>query len=129
MAQIKIYGLESHIKANRTVLSDTIHSCIMDAFEFPKDKRFHRFIRLAKEDFVYPDSRSEKYTILEISIFEGRSDESKKKLIRLLFERLKRDANIDGEDMEITIFETPMKNWGIRGIPADELSLNYKVEV
>jgi hypothetical protein len=27
------------------------------------------------------------------------------------------------------IFETPMHNWGIRGKSADELSLNYKINV
>ncbi|APF21976.1 putative transglutaminase-like protein [Clostridium butyricum] len=32
-------------------------------------------------------------------------------------------------DVEITIFETPNYNWGIRGVPGDELGLNYKVNV
>jgi hypothetical protein len=31
--------------------------------------------------------------------------------------------------IEITLFETPRENWGIRGLPGDELSLNYKVQV
>jgi hypothetical protein len=30
--------------------------------------------------------------------------------------------------MKFTITETPRHNWGIRGLPADELTLNYKVE-
>lgn len=101
----------------------------MEAFDFPEEKRYHRFIKLSKEDFIFPGTRSENYSIIEISIFEGRSDASKKKLIQLLFERLEKNVNIDKQDIEITIFETPRKNWGIRGFPADELSLNYKVEV
>jgi len=31
--------------------------------------------------------------------------------------------------VEITITETPRSNWGIRGLPADELELSYKVDV
>ena len=33
------------------------------------------------------------------------------------------------EDLEITISETPRHNWGIRGLPADELGLTYEVNV
>lgn len=38
-------------------------------------------------------------------------------------------SEISVNDVEITIFETPKENWGIRGLPGDELALNYKVEV
>ncbi len=31
--------------------------------------------------------------------------------------------------LEITLFETPCHAWGIRGLPGDEIGLNYKVEV
>ena len=62
-------------------------------------------------------------------MFEGRSVEAKKALIRLLFERLETDCGITPRDVEITIFETPRHNWGIRGLPADELTLDYTVKV
>ncbi len=32
-------------------------------------------------------------------------------------------------DVEVTITETPPHNWGFRGLPGDEHSLNYKVNV
>ena len=101
----------------------------MTAFEYPPEKKFHRFIRLDKEDFIHPEDRSEAYTIIEISVFEGRSEQAKKALIRELFSNLEQSAGISPQDIEITIFETPKVNWGIRGKPGDELALNYKVEV
>lgn len=129
MAQIKIYGLEKNIDKNREKLSEVIHSAVVEAFDFPVDKRFHRFIGLKKEDFYYPTDRSENYIIIEVSIFEGRSIEAKKKLIGLLFSKIENEIGIRKEDVEITIFETSKCNWGIRGLPGDELKLNYKVEV
>lgn len=129
MAQIKVYGLASELNKYREKMSDVIHSCIVDALKLPVDKRFHRFILLDKENFYFPDQKSERYTIIEISMFEGRSIESKKNLIKLLFERLNLELAILADDIEITIFETPKHNWGIRGLPADELTLNYKVNV
>jgi len=129
MAQIKVYGNKNRLNPVKEKLSEVIHSCVVDAFQYPVDKRFHRFIPLEKEDFLYPNDRSEAYTIIEISIFEGRSVEAKKQLIRLLFQRIEEQVGIAPKDVEITIFETPKHNWGIRGLPGDELQLNYKVNV
>lgn len=129
MAQIKIYGLASSLRPLRARLSDTIHSCLVDALELPADKRFHRFIALEPEDFIYPPGRSERYTILELSMFEGRTVATKKRLIGLLFERLQQQLGIAPADVEITITETPRHNWGIRGVPGDELGLTYEVKI
>ena len=129
MAQIKIYGLKAHLEQHRQRLSDAIHAAVVEALQLPPEKRFHRFLALESADFIYPDDRSEQYTIIEISMFEGRSDKAKKQLIRLLFRHLEAGVGIAPQDVEITIFETPRHNWGIRGQPADELGLNYRVEV
>jgi phenylpyruvate tautomerase PptA (4-oxalocrotonate tautomerase family) len=129
MAQIKIYGIRTHLNSVKARLSEVIHSCVVDALQFPIDKRAHRFFPMDAEDFFYPAGRTDKYTIIEISMFEGRSVETKKRLIRLLFERIRAELGISSQDLEITITETPKHNWGIRGLPGDEIGLNYKVEV
>jgi phenylpyruvate tautomerase PptA (4-oxalocrotonate tautomerase family) len=129
MAQVKIYGLKSALADKREVLSKAIHESLMEAFALPEDKRFHRFIGLEKEDFLYPSDRSENYTIIELSLFEGRSVEAKKQLINRLFTKAKAYTGIEAQDLEVTLFETPKCNWGIRGMPGDELALNYKVNV
>jgi phenylpyruvate tautomerase PptA (4-oxalocrotonate tautomerase family) len=129
MAQIKIYGIDSYLNPVKAKLSEVIHSCVVDALQFPIDKRAHRFFPLDRSDFIYPAGRTERYTIIEISMFEGRSVETRKRLIRLLFERIHAELGISSHDIEITIFETPKHNWGFRGLPGDEIGLNYKVEV
>lgn len=129
MAQIKIYGVKEHLNPVKAKLSNVIHSCVVDALSFPQDKRAHRFFPLEEEDFYYPAGRTPRYTIVEISMFEGRSVETKKDLIHLLFERTQRELDLDPADLEVTITETPKHNWGFRGQPGDEIGLNYKVEV
>ena len=129
MGQIKIYGLASELNKCKAQMSEVIHSCIIDGLKYPVDKKFHRFFPMEMENFYFAPGRSDKYTIIEISIFEGRSKEAKKELIKLLFTRLKEQLGIENNDIEITIFETPKCNWGIRGLPGDELELNYKVNV
>ena len=129
MAQIKIYGLKQHLNPIKAQLSDVIHACVVEALAFPPGKRAHRFFPLEVEDFYYPSDRSPRYTILEISLFEGRSIETKKHLIRLLFERTQQALNFTPADLEITMTETPRHNWGFRGQAGDEISLNYSIEV
>ena len=129
MSQIKIYGLGCRLAPIRDQLSNVIHSCVMDALGMPKDKRAHRFIALAKEDFMMPGGRTEAYTIIEISMIEGRTSATKKKLIRLLFDRIQEQIGISHMDLEICIYEIPACNWGFRGMHGDEIELNYKINV
>lgn len=129
MAQVKVYGLKAQLNPIKRQLGDLIHECVVAALALPPDKRFQRFFPLDESDFNFPPDRSDCYTIIEISIFAGRSVETKKWLIRLLFERITADLELTAQDLEITIFESPQANWGIRGRPGDELSLGYAVEV
>jgi phenylpyruvate tautomerase PptA (4-oxalocrotonate tautomerase family) len=129
MAQVKIYGLRSSLAQKRDILSKAIHESLMEVFDLPETKRFHRYMLLDEEEFTYPSDRSDQYTIIELLIFEGRSVKAKKQLINLLFSNLKAQASLEVQDVEITLFETPLSNWGIRGLPSDELALNYEIKV
>ncbi len=129
MPQTKIYGNADFIQQNREALSTTIHSCVVDALNYPLEKKFQRFFPLQSEDFGYPCDRTEQYIIIEILMFEGRTVEAKKNLYRLLFERLNDKLGIAPLDIEIILIETPSHNWGIRGVAGDELTLSYKVNV
>jgi hypothetical protein len=128
MVQTKIYGLRERLDPIKSELSDVIHACVIEALQYPADKRAHRFFPLDASDFFYPAGRTDRYTIIEFSMIEGRSVEAKKQLIRLLFKRVQ-VFGISTQDLEMTIFETPKHNWGFRGLPGDEHQLNYKIEV
>ena len=129
MPQVKVYGLREHLEPVKAALSDAIHSCIVEALQFPPEKRAHRFFHMEAGDFYFPASASEKYTIIEIHMFEGRSVETKKRLIRLLFERVCEQADRKRNEVEVSISEAPKHNWGFRGHPGDEVQLPYNVEV
>ena len=125
MPQVKIYGLPQNIEPKRFALSHAIQIALMESIGTPSQKRFQRFIILEPENFIYPSDRTTDYTIIEISMFEGRSVETKKKLIRTLQQKITETTDIKSEDLEITLFETPQVNWGIRGVTGDELNLSY----
>ncbi|MEZ4679089.1 MAG: tautomerase family protein [Caldilineaceae bacterium] len=129
MGQVKIYGHQAYLNPIKRQLSDTIHECVVEALKYPEDKRAHRFFPLAGEDFLYPVGRTDAYTIIEITMIEGRSVDAKKRLIRLLFDRIEAQLGITQTDIEICITEAPAHNWGFRGMHGDEIQLNYKIDV
>ncbi|HEY5265375.1 MAG TPA: tautomerase family protein [Acidimicrobiales bacterium] len=129
MCQVKIYGIQANLSEYRDELSDVIHGCVVEAFDYPVEMRMHRFFALGPEDFRFPTDRSNNYTIIEISLFEGRTVAAKKKFYALLYERCQTQIGIEPVDIEIVLTETPRHKWGIRGVPGDELGLDYKVGV
>jgi len=129
MSQVKIFGIKENLNPIKRQLSDVIHECVVEALHFPQDKRAHRFFPLEKENMFYPSGRTDAYTIIEITMIEGRETETKKKLIRLLFDRIQGKVGITHQDIEICIYESPACNWGFRGMHGDEVKLNYKINV
>ena len=126
---IRVYGLREKLDPLKGRLSDLINNCMVEALKFPPNKKVHRFFPLEREDFYYPEGRSDAYTIIEIEMMEGRSVEAKKQLIHLLFEHLESQLGIAPIDAEISLREIPPHNWGFRGQTGDEAKLDYKLNV
>ena len=129
MAQVKVYGLRETLAGARTEWSDIIHTALVETLGLPPEKRFQRFIGLDAADFVYPADRTQAYTLIEISMFAGRSPEAIKALLKRIMADAQASLNIGANDIEITVTETPKHCWGIRGKTGDELALAYQVDV
>lgn len=129
MSQVKIFGLREHLYPIRQQLSDVIHQCVVESLEFPAGKRAHRFFYFDTGDFLMPDTASECYIILELIMIAGRTIDTKKKLIHLLYDRIGTQLNQKPTDIEICILDNPAHNWGFRGLTGDEIKLDYTITV
>ncbi|GAA2600628.1 tautomerase family protein [Actinomadura fulvescens] len=128
MTQVKIYARRDVWAERRGEISDLVQECLAEAWRLPDDKRFQRFLWLGSDDLVAPQ-RGERYLVIEILCFTGRGEDAKRALIRTFYERLCAALDLGAADLELTIIEMPAVNWGIRGVPADELTLSYPVEL
>lgn len=126
---ILVYGIDDRLGPIKRRLSDAIHSCMQAVLGLPDDKRAQRFIPLAREDMVVPGGRSDAYTVIEINMMQGRTEQTKKALIHRLFSVLQAEVGLAPVDVEITIHEQPPHCWGFRGMTGDEARLNYEVKV
>jgi hypothetical protein len=127
---IVIYGIKENLNPIKAQLSNIIHGCMQSVLGMPEDKRAHRFIPMAKEDFYYPGGRSDAYTVLEINMMAGRKVDTQKSLIKSLFKAIEIELSIAPVDIEIVIKEQAPHQWGFRGMTGDEVNdLKYKVNV
>ena len=129
MPTSKIYGLKTNLNPIKKELSAVINSCVSNALNFPKEKRLQRFFPMETEDFYHGEGRSDKYTIIEIALFEGRSKETIRELITSLYSEIEKHFGISKVDVDILIIELPKQNWGLQGALGDEQNLGYKVEI
>ena len=130
MPQAKVFGIREHLVPVRQAVSDAINESISSAFKFPAERRLQRFFPMDRADFIYPaHERSERYLIVEIETFEGRSVEAKKDLVRQITRRINEATGIEPRDIDVIVTEQPRHNWGLMGQPGDEVALAYKVAV
>ena len=127
---IVIYGIRERLNPIKARLSDVIHGCMQSVLGLPEDKRAHRFMQMAAEDFFFPGGRSSAYTVIEINMIVGRKPETQKALIKALFAEIEAIVGIAPVDIEIVIKEQPAHCWGFRGMTGDEVQdLKYRINV
>ena len=99
----------------KKILLDSIHEGMMEALGIEDWDRFQRIIEIDKEDFEIPSGKTENFTIIEITMFQGRSKEQKRALIEIITKKLGERLEIIQTDVFIIINEPPNENWGLGG--------------
>jgi hypothetical protein len=125
MSHIAIYGRERHLSTVQDELYDCIRSSMADAWGVREENQFQRFIKLGDDDFRFSGAYSDRFTYVEIIMFEGRDTELKKSFIRLLYRRVTERCGIPANDLEIMVHETQRASCGVRGLPADEVVFEH----
>lgn len=79
--------------------------------------------------FVGPPGKGERYTLVTIDCFIGRSVETKRVLYQAMVQNLGR-CGIPADHLKVLVREAPRENWAIRGgLPASDVALGYDVDI
>ena len=109
-------------------ISDAVHDTLVDAFKIPEHDYIHRVHRCDKDEFVLAPSKSDKYVVVEMTVFPGRSPEAKAKLYKGIQNRLAA-FGVGSNDLLIALHELPLENWGLRGARGDQVTLGFETKV
>ncbi len=108
---------------------EAVYQAQREALKVPEGDRQIRYFEHKPEHFAVPPGKTENYTLVEITLFPGRSLEAKRNLYKSIVRRLG-DLGIDPNDIFIVLTEPPLDNWGIKGgLPASEVDIGFKLNV
>lgn len=112
-----------------SALIEAVYNAQREALKVPKDDRQIRYLEYPPERFAIPPGKTDNYTVVEITLFPGRSIKAKRTLYASITRRFA-DLGIDPEDVLVVLHEPPLENWGIRGgQPASEVDLGFSLDV
>ena len=96
---VKIEILKGYSKEYKKAILDAVHDALVESIKIPNYDRFQRLYELEKENFEFPPNKSEHVTLIEITMFPGRSLEAKKAFYQNLVDKLAKNPGIDGDDI------------------------------
>ena len=92
-----------------------IHDVLVEALGIEDWDRFQRIVEIDREFFETAPGKSDCFTIIELTLFPGRTREQKRAVIEGITEKLHGVLAIPKEDIFIIINEPPLENWGLGG--------------
>lgn len=130
MPLVKIEIRKGKSDVYKKAILDGVHDALVKSIKIPDYDRFQRLYKLDNENFETPPSKTENMTLIEITMFHGRSFEAKKNLYKAITKNLSQNPGIDGNDITIVLLEPLLENWGVKGgKPASEVDLGFNINV
>jgi phenylpyruvate tautomerase PptA (4-oxalocrotonate tautomerase family) len=118
-----------YTKRQEEGIIDAVHAALMEGLKTPEWDRTIRLVVHAPHRFATPPKKGERYTLIDVDLFSGRSLNAKKALYRAIVANLGK-LGIPADHVKVLLRESGAENWGIRGgAPASEVELGFKVDV
>ena len=96
-------------------LLDAVHVALMNAIQIEDWDRFQRLYEIEDELFERSESKTDKFTMIELTMFQGRTKEQKERIYEEIVKELYERLEIQATDVFIVIHEPPNENWGLAG--------------
>lgn len=128
MPRIKIDIRKGRSEQHKRDLLDAVHSALVESLKIPEDDRIQTLYEHDELNFEFPPYKSEMFTLIEITMFAGRSLEANRNLYQTITRNFK-SLKIEEYDTMIIIHEAMMENWWLRGKPASELKIDFKIVI
>lgn len=115
MPLVRIEIIKGKSAEYKKAMLDCVHEGMMEAIGIADWDRFQRIVEIDRADFETPPEKTDGFTIIEITMFQGRSREQKKALIESITAKLGARLGLAPTDVFIVMHEPPDENWGMGG--------------
>ncbi len=129
MPHAVIHRLQNSEPRDRRAIVQAVNGAMVEALKVPNDTHPTRLCTYDADAFLIPKDSSDHFTLVEITIYPGRSLETRRSLYKAVVDRLSA-LGIDPLDVRVVLYEVPLENWGLRGgIPASEIDLGFEIAI
>ena len=115
MPLVRIEIIKGKSASFKKELLECVHAGLVEALSIEDWDRFQRIVEIDKEYFETSPDKSDSFTIIELTLFPGRTKEQKRTVIECITDRLHKNLASPKEDVFIIIHEPPLENWGLGG--------------
>lgn len=115
MPLIRIEILKGKDTSYKKTLLDAVHDALAAAIGIPDWDRFQRLYELEPECFERAPGKTDHFTMIEITMFPGRTKAQKARIFEEITKELYTRLGINNGDVFIVIQEPPNENWGLAG--------------
>jgi Uncharacterized protein, 4-oxalocrotonate tautomerase homolog len=115
MPLVRIEIIKGKSASYKKELLECAHSALIESLGIEDWDRFQRIVEIDREVFETAPGKSDCFTIIELTMFPGRTKEQKRAVIEGITEKLHGVLAIPKEDIFIIINEPPLESWGLGG--------------
>jgi phenylpyruvate tautomerase PptA (4-oxalocrotonate tautomerase family) len=131
MPHVLIETRREYPEADEVALIDAVHGALQRAFRIPPEDRHVRLLAHRPHRFAVPPgtAQPDRFTLVSIDAFAGRSLDAKRDLYREIVESLE-PLGIPRDHVSIVVRDLPQASWGIRGgSAASDIDLGFDINV
>lgn len=115
MPLVRIEIIKGKNSEYKKTLLDAVHIALVNAIQIEEWDRFQRLYEIEEDFFERSESKTEKFTMIEITMFPGRTKEQKARIYEEIVKELRDRLDIEPTDIFIVLHEPPNENWGLAG--------------
>jgi phenylpyruvate tautomerase PptA (4-oxalocrotonate tautomerase family) len=121
----------SYSTDDEIAIIESVQRALTESLHLPEWDRNVRLIEHPPHRFAAPSNKGQpdRFTMISIDLFAGRSRDAKRALYRGIVEGLA-PLGIPPDHVTIVLRDVPRESWGIRGgQPASEVELGFPVDI
>lgn len=128
MPSTRVETTRGWLGESRADFLEAVQQALVEGILIPEGDRDIRLTQHDPDDVLKHAGASPRHTNIEITLFRGRTIEAKRRLYAALVRRLA-PFGLAPADIKVVLIEVDRENWGLRGLPASELDLGFKIDV
>jgi len=128
MPSTRVETTSGWLGSRRADFLEAIQQSLVEGIRIPENDRDIRLTQYDPAELLRHAGASERHTNIEITLFTGRTIEAKRRLYAALVTRLA-PFGLEPQDIKVVLIEVDRENWGLRGQPASEIDIGFKVDV